>query len=168
MAKVTKHGSIRIKERIGNTRDNTLLRVVSYKGKSKNEYKGSLFQYLLVKEKQKNAIIKLYKNNVYVLSKNSRRLITTYPLPSKYLPTINFELNNRERIIISFISRNLNHCFTIRTNKEEFVGYISFVVDRPRYLILIEDANNSVILDVNNIVFIFSSACAEELNLNDI
>lgn len=166
MARVTKHGSVRIKERIGNTRDNTLLRIVSSKGKSKNDYKGVLFRYLCAKEKQKNAIIKLYKNNIYVLSKNTRRLITTYPLPSKYLPTTNFELSDRERTIISFIARNLNYCFTIRTYKNEFSGYISFIADRPKYMILVEGKDENVILDINDIIFIFSYA--EELNLKDI
>ena len=88
---ITKHAKYRINGRIDNKiRKISLLRIVMRNGKTLNMYNDSFKQYLLSKCKDKK--LKVYNDNIYVISKNSKRLITVYHVPDKYCPTKQYEI----------------------------------------------------------------------------
>lgn len=92
--RVTKHAKVRLRERTdSNHNSNAMSRIVSKNGKTKGFYQGKFHQYLLSKSIS-GARVKVYQDNIYIFSKNSKRLITTYPVPDKYLPVEQYELSN--------------------------------------------------------------------------
>lgn len=145
---VTNHGKIRIKERVGNTRSNSLLRTVLDSGNSKYDYKDSFFHYLVSKENQKHAKIKVYKDNIYVLSKNTKRLVTTYPIPEKFLPINKYEITAREKKIINFLFRNSDYKIIFVVNDEEIEGNVLFIKDKPIDTIMIQKDNEEICIKI--------------------
>ena len=77
MYTITKHGKRRLRERQNVITGNALLRSVVRKGKIVYEFKNSFFRYLM-KKYRKNKNIRVYGNNIYIFTKNSKKLITTY------------------------------------------------------------------------------------------
>lgn len=83
--KLSKHSKTRIIERT-TVRNNKVafFRNALLKGKSPGEMKdGKVKNFLL--SKTKNCKVKLYKNYVFVYSKNSKQLYTLYKLPDRFL-----------------------------------------------------------------------------------
>lgn len=108
MRKITKHGKIRIKERIQtNFSEQSLISIVFKNGLSKERYIGEFHDYLL-KKCQKGATIKVYKQNIYVFTKNSKTLLTTYPIPEKFLPSSKYEISLSKSMILYFPYRYIN------------------------------------------------------------
>lgn len=90
-SKLTYHGRHRVSERVTRVQNKvSLVGRVSRLGKTKNMYFGKFHQYL--DSKSKNGKIKVYQEYIYILTKNSRKLITVYPVPRKYLPTEQYEI----------------------------------------------------------------------------
>lgn len=84
MAKLTIHSKQRIQERIDtNLKGKTLFRSALKNGNDIEDFNGSFAQYLESKSKNRRGI-KVYKNNIYIYVKNSKRLITVFPVPEKY------------------------------------------------------------------------------------
>lgn len=123
--RLTKHGKRRIRERVDTIyKDNNLVRIVSKNGKSKNIYQGSFRQYL--ENKTKSGIkLKIYNNNIYILSKNTSRLITTYPIPDKYIPIEQYEISEEMQYILYMVIKNKNTPVIIELkNGNIYKGYI--------------------------------------------
>lgn len=93
MRRITRHGKRRIKERT-NQRKNykgVLTRVLRY-GDSKDKYVGEFYRYL-TRRSRKGARLKVYSKNIYVIAKNSKNLITVYPVPKRFFPLERYKLN---------------------------------------------------------------------------
>lgn len=84
--KVSKHGKMRMRQRtnLNHKQRAVLFRDALHYGKSYNNIKDeSLKNYLMSKETWKSQA-KLYKNYIFIHSKNSKQLYTMYELPEKY------------------------------------------------------------------------------------
>ncbi len=125
MGRVTKHARKRIRERVmTNQSPISLLNTVSRKGKTKGMYEGKFHQYLTSKSIN-GKIAKVYKDNIYILTKNTRRLITTFKIPEKYLPVEQYEIT-KEKIALSNKVYNFSNQPVIveLKNNEVLNGYI--------------------------------------------
>lgn len=81
--KLTLHSKVRIRERtnLNHKERNNLFRLALMKGKSIAEIKNEKIKQFLMSKK--NCKVKLYKDYVFIYSKNSHRLYTMYKLPEK-------------------------------------------------------------------------------------
>ena len=82
--KLSKHSKIRMKERTdyNHQERKTLFQKALQYGKSANDIKDNkLKNYLMSKPSCK---VKLYKDYVFIYSKNSKRLYTMYKLPEEF------------------------------------------------------------------------------------
>lgn len=152
--RITKHGKRRIRERVDSIHNtNALARIVSKNGKSKGMYQGKFHQYLLSKSSS-GARIKVYQNNIYILSKNTKRLITTYPVPEKYLPTEQFEISDEILILSNKVKMYLNKPVIIELNNGEKVkGYIDGDYDpevMSKFILTTDDDN--LLIELNEIM----------------
>ena len=144
----TNHGKKRVIERVDtNLKSSTLVHNASQYGKSINEYKGKFKQYLLSKDRPRNRI-KIYNNNLFVFSKNSKRLITVYPVPEKYIPLEKYEvaeeilsLNNKLKTLSNF------PVVVELKNKGLKSGYLEITeeLDKVNYFILKTDIRSEKI-----------------------
>lgn len=92
--KLTRHGKQRLRERQTITTDSVaLLRGVKLNGKTMYHYKGEFYKYLLYKFNKYHTKIKIHTNNVYFLSTGGM-LITMQPIPKKFLPISNYEIDD--------------------------------------------------------------------------
>lgn len=93
----TKHGTERYQSRIQNIGDiDSKLKHIQRVGYNMNCYFGDFYKYLYGKNSNNNNII-VYEDNLYIFDKSFRVLITTYPVPEKFVPTKNiFYLLQRE------------------------------------------------------------------------
>lgn len=106
--RITYHGKKRTRERTStNLNYNALARVVSKKGLSKNDFKGAFYQYLLSKSKS-GARVKVYNDNIYIFSKNTKRLITTYKIPEKFVPIEQWKLDSNTVELINHLKYYYN------------------------------------------------------------
>lgn len=137
--RITFHGKKRTRERTNtNLNYNALARIVSRNGLSKNDFKGAFYQYILSKSKS-GARVKIYNDNIYIFSKNTKRLITTYKIPEKYLPieqwklddkTINF-INHLKYyynvpILITFKDKKIKKGIISKNEKNKIKSFILF------------------------------------------
>ena len=131
--KITEHGKIRIKERVNsNIRVSSLRHQVLSNGKSLYDYTGKFFQYLKSKENGRFKI-KVYKNYLYVFSKNSRRIITTYQVSDKYIPLSDYEILPEISKIINIIISNNNKYINVFLNDgNNYYGVVDFNPNLPR------------------------------------
>ena len=84
--KLSKHSKIRMRERteFNHNERKMLFRNALSNGKSAGQIKDiNIRNFLYSKEKRCKA--KLYKNYVFIYSKNGKQLYTMYKLPDKYL-----------------------------------------------------------------------------------
>lgn len=153
---VSNHGKIRIRERLGNVRGNSILRLVLDNGNTKYDYKGDFFLYLVSKEQQKHSKVKVYQNNIYILSKNTKRLVTTYPIPQKYFPTDQFELTALEKKILNFIFRNSDYAIKFKLIDDEVEGFVSFIKYKPLDIIRIKKDDKEIFIKINSIQVMIS------------
>jgi len=154
--RITKHGKRRIAERTNfNYKGNYLTRIVSRNGKSKGMYQGAFHQYLTTKSKN-GSIVKVYQGNIYILSKNSRRLITTYSIPEKYMPVEQYEIKSKREQIITIINNNLNKQLIIELKTGNvFKGIVLNPIDLndediTNFTLVMED-KSLMIISFNNI-----------------
>lgn len=147
------HGSNRIKERIGNIKnDKVHLRNVVQKGKTKKDFRGDFYYYILQKESRKDKKVKIYKNFVYIFNKGSHGLITTYPVPEEFLPIEQYEYTDTEKEILNTISVYGRTTMDIQTNDSNLSGIVYFVENKPR----------------ENLELVLNDDSTYELNLKDI
>lgn len=125
--RVTNHGKRRIQERVEEKYNlSSFARIVSKNGKGKEMYEGKFYQFLLSKSFIRGAIIKVYKNNIYVLAKNSRNLITTYQIPEKYLPVEQYEKSSKTINLLNIIHMYIKKPVIIKLQNNKILrGYIS-------------------------------------------
>lgn len=94
--KITRHAKKRLRERSNIRKDyGNLIVAVKKKGKTKHDYHGKFHDYLC----SKRANIKVYNETIYIFSKGKKKLITTYPVPSEYLPTSKYEEKQKEEVV---------------------------------------------------------------------
>lgn len=157
MGRVTKHARKRIRERvITNQSPISLLNTVSRKGKTKGMYEGKFHQYLTSKSIN-GKIAKVYKDNIYILTKNTRRLITTFKIPEKYLPVEQYEIT-KEKIALSNKVYNFSNQPVIveLKNNEVLNGYIINEKEKgiiTNFILFEEDEMIKMdLVDIKNIV----------------
>ena len=109
----TKHGTERYQSRIQNIGDiDSKLKHIQRVGYNMNCYFGDFYKYLYGKNSNNNNII-VYEDNLYIFDKSFRVLITTYPVPEKFVPTKKYFLSSTKRNIIDTISDYLNKSIVI-------------------------------------------------------
>lgn len=109
----TKHGTERYHSRVQNIGDiDSKLKHIKRTGYDINCYFGDLYKYLCSKNKSNNNVI-VYEDNLYIFDKSSQILITTYPIPEKYLPSRKYFLSSTKRNIIENISDYINKVIVI-------------------------------------------------------
>lgn len=92
--RVSKHAKARINERVDSIyRACALSRIASRNGYSKGMFQGDFQKYLLRKSVT-GARVKVYKDNIYIFGKNSKKLITTYSVPKRFLPVEQYMLDS--------------------------------------------------------------------------
>lgn len=146
MVKVTYHGKIRINERIGTTKRKTaLLRTVLRSGLNKNCFKGQFYDFLN-KRARDGIVVKVYNDDIYIISKNSRNLITAYGVPDRYLPIEKYKKSDDEIDIIGKILKysSKNVILTLRKNRK-ICGKLSIPKHISKfYYIFVDDVKVSV------------------------
>lgn len=153
---VSNHGKIRIKERLGNVRSNSLLRLVLDNGNTKYDYKGNFFQYLVSKEQQKHSKIKVYQNNIYILSKNTKRLITMYSIPDKFFPIDKYKINEIEKKKIDYLHRNKDYVIKFILYDREIEGYVYFKKNVSFETVVILDGEKISCINLKDIIEMIS------------
>ena len=98
MKKVTKHGRKRLKERNNDRGRNGIFSLAKIRGKMSADFEGEFHEYL-ESRMSRGSMVKVYKNNIYIYSKTSKILITTYPVPEKFLPVEQYLILNDKKII---------------------------------------------------------------------
>ncbi len=130
---ITNHGKVRIKERVNfNVRAESLRHQVLKNGKVTSNYSGKFFQYLMSKERTRFKI-KVYQDYIYIFNKNSRRMITTYKVPNKYLPLSQYEIPIEISNITNLINYYDNKYLTIELqNGKTYKGIADFNPNSPK------------------------------------
>ena len=109
----TKHGTERYQSRIQDIGDiDSKLKHIQRVGYDMNCYFGDFYKYLYGKNSNNNNII-VYEDNLYIFDKSFRVLITTYPVPERFVPTKKYFLSSTKRNIIDNISDYLNKSIVI-------------------------------------------------------
>ena len=147
------HGSIRMKERIGNIKnDKAHLRNVIQNGKTKKDFRGDFYYYILQKESKKDKKIKIYKNFIYIFNKGNHGLITTYPVPEEFLPIEKYEYTESEKEMLNTISVYGKTTMDIQTNELNLSGIVYFLENKPReYLEVVLNDNSTYELNLKDI-----------------
>ena len=103
MKKVTKHGKKRLKQRNINQGRNGISFSARVNGKTKLYFEGDFYNYLNLKSSNgKN--VKVYKNNIFIYSKNSHNLITTFPVPKRFMPIEQYLIPDSKKYVIENIN----------------------------------------------------------------
>ena len=109
----TKHGTERYQSRIQDVGDiDSKLKHIQRVGYDMNFYFGDFYKYLYGKNSNNNSII-VYEDILYIFDKCFKFLITTYPVPEKFVPTKKYFLSSTKRNIIDNISDYLNKSIVI-------------------------------------------------------
>ena len=148
------HGSLRMKERIGNiNNDKVHLKNVVQNGKTKKDFRGDLYYYILNKESKRDKKVKIYKNFVYIFNKANHSLITVYPVPEEFLPIEQFEYNEYEKEIINNISMYEKIMMDIETKDDLISGKAYFIEDKPKEMleVILKD-NTNLIINIKDII----------------
>lgn len=115
----TKHGTERYQSRIQNIGDiDSKLKHIQRVGYDMNCYFGDFYKYLYGKNSNNNGII-VYEDILYIFDKSFKFLITTYPVPEKFVPTKKYFLSSTKRNIIDSISDYLNKSIVINYFKKK-------------------------------------------------
>lgn len=147
------HGSIRMKERIGSIKnDKSHLRNAIRNGKTKKDFRGDFYYYILEKESKRDKKIKIYKNFIYIFNKGSHGLITTYPVPEEFLPIEQYEYTEKEKEILNTISMFGRTTVDIQTKDNKLTGIVYFLENKPlEDLELVIDDDSSFELNLKDI-----------------
>lgn len=95
MPQITQHGKIRMRERIHpSQRKITLFNLAKKYGYVAKDFIPPLSHYLQSKSEGKKKKVKIYQNNVFIYSKNTKKLITVFPVPEKYQPINQFFISH--------------------------------------------------------------------------
>ena len=109
----TKHGAERYHSRIQNVGDiDSKLKHIKKIGHNMDCYFGDFYKYLYGKKAKSNNLI-VYEDNLYIFDKTFNFLITTYPVPDKFIPTKKYFLSSTKRNIIENISDYINKVIVI-------------------------------------------------------
>lgn len=102
MPRLTQHGKERIVERndsITSIADAKRIAKIAWRsGKERGAFQKypKFFSYLANKQSQSNTCsIRVYKDNIYIWRGKNRSLVTSHPIPNRYLEEI-AEINSRE------------------------------------------------------------------------
>ena len=119
MKRVTKHGRKRLKQRNVNQCRNGISNNARKYGKTKRYFEGEFYEYLLNRT-SRGCSVKVYKNDIYIFGKTSKNLITTYPIPERFLPVEQYLIESDKRHIIENVSRysNKDVVITLKNNIE--------------------------------------------------
>ena len=166
MSRLTEHAKKRVKQRIKNNRNsNELLTRALRKGKVKERYIGEFYDYLAKKSEQ-GAKIKVYKDNIYVISKNSKRLVTVYGVPAKYKPIKQYEIDTNKTMVLYYPYKYKNkdiiivvsdgteikgNLTKIKFCEEKAITYILKLYNTDEYLEISTDEIIKIDLDFENI-----------------
>ena len=117
MKKVTKHGRKRLKQRNINQGRNGISNNARMYGKTKRYFEGEFYEYLLNKS-LRGCSIKVYKNDIFIFGKTSKNLITTYPIPEKYLPVEKYLIEEEKMHVIDNAKKysNKDVIITLKNN----------------------------------------------------
>lgn len=169
--KVTTHGKYRIRERVdSNANLSSLRHQVLNSGKNVYDYNGKFFQYLMSKERNDRYMPKVYKNNIYIFTKNSKRIITTYQIPEKYLPLVNYEIPKKAKEIRNLLVKyNDKYINIFLKDSSVYYGKIIINPNIPMdYINLILDDKSKVKIscqDVSKIVSYYGEILYEDEQL---
>lgn len=154
--RITKHGKSRVKQRTDtNHSSKALARIVSKNGKSKGMYQGRFHQFLVSKSAG-GARVKVYQDNIYIFSKNTKKLITTYKVPEKYLPTEQYEISKEILFLAMQVKMHLNEPVIVTfKDKRILKGHIDGEYDpdiMSKFILIIDGESNLIELkDVKQI-----------------
>lgn len=107
MKRVTKHGRKRLKQRNVNQCRNGISNNARKYGKTKRYFEGEFYEYLLNRT-SRGCSVKVYKNDIYIFGKTSKNLITTYPIPERFLPIEQYLIESDKRHIIENVKKYSN------------------------------------------------------------
>lgn len=145
--KVTKHGKTRLKERLNIFNAYaTAMKTSKVNGKKIYHYEGKFFYYLNSKI---NGKIYVYRDNIYLFGKSrkNKKLITVFPVPLKYLPTSQYEIDEtilKKVMDINSLSDSVVE-ITLR-NGMNIYGEVIFDRNKPRNAIRLKLRNKRVLI----------------------
>lgn len=109
----TKHGVDRYHSRIKNIGDiDSKLKHIKKVGHSMDCYFGDFYKYLYGKNAKSNNLI-VFEDNLYIFDRTFNFLITTYPVPKKFIPTRKYFLSTTKKNIIDNIADYINKIIVI-------------------------------------------------------
>ena len=109
----TKHGVDRYHSRIQNIGDiDSKLKHIKKVGHSMDCYFGDFYKYLYGKNAKNNNLI-VFEDNLYIFDRTFNFLITTYPVPEKFIPTRKYFLSTTKKNIIDNIADYINKVIVI-------------------------------------------------------
>lgn len=117
MKRVTRHGRKRLKQRNINQGRNGISNNARMYGKTKRYFEGEFYEYLLSKS-SRGCSVKVYKNDIYIYGKTSKNLITTYPIPEKFLPVEQYLIEEDKMRVIDNAKKfsNKDVIITLKNN----------------------------------------------------
>lgn len=145
--KVTKHGKTRLKERLNIFNAYaTVMKTSKVNGKRIYNYEGKFFYYLNSKT---NGDIRVYKDNVFLFGKGrrSKKLITVFPVPERFLPTSQYEID--EEILEKVMEINKFDGLVVEivlNNGLNLYGKLIFDWNKPRNAIRLLLKNKRVLI----------------------
>ena len=156
MGKITDHGRIRLKERTNITRPKlSHINKILKNGKSSEDYKDEFKKYL-EKKGIGGAKVKVYDNQIYIFSRNTKRLITTYPIPERFIPINNYEFKSKKSILIGkaryLYGKPITICFQDK-RKHDLRGYITniFIDNNNKKIVLVDYQGNEHLILLKSI-----------------
>lgn len=130
MGKLTKHGVKRFKQRV-NTEQNIS---VAYKkalreGLNKEDFTGEFYQYLLEKT-HSGKRLKIFKDKIYVSTRNSKKFVTVFDIPSKYIPIDQYMITENKKEILYYPEYYINKDVSIKLENDII---IKGILDKVEY-----------------------------------
>ena len=106
---VSKHAQKRIEERLkeNNSSKVKLFKSAIKSGNEKECYCGDFYKYLYGKS-LKGQKIKVYNNNIFIMTRKGKILITVYPVPNRFIPTEQYLINKEKSIVYYNIHKFYN------------------------------------------------------------
>lgn len=154
MKRVTKHGKKRLKQRNVNQGRNGISNNARMYGKTKRYFDGEFYEYLLNKS-LRGCSVKVYKNDIYIFGKTSKNLITTYPIPEKFLPVEQYLIEKEKMNVIDNVKKYSNKDVIITLKNDLIVKGI--IIERfynellQLHEALIKFNNNTICLNIDYI-----------------
>lgn len=164
MKKITKHGKIRIEERLGKEFNNkNLLKAVFKYGYPKEFFSPEFYRYLNNKSK-KGSHIKVYNGFVFIISKSKNTLITTYPIPERFLPIENHLINPGKSKLLYFPYNFMNKDVSIILKDKQIInGRIKYFLGNNITEEIVLDSHIYINVDLIDNIFIDFENVTQEL-----